>query len=185
MIDEIIKNSDGKMQKCIESLKTALSKLRTGRAHPSLLSHLMVDYYGNPTPLSQVANIAIDDPRTLSITPWEKTLIGPIEKAILTSDLGLNPATAGMVIRVPLPPLTEQRRQEMVKVVKENAEKAKVAIRNVRRDGNQGFKDLVKSKEASEDDERRAQDQMQKLTDQFIAKIDQILEEKSKDLLEF
>lgn len=185
MINEIIKNSDDKMQKCIESLKTALSKLRTGRAHPSILSHLMVDYYGNPTPLSQVANIAIDDPRTLSVTPWEKTLIGPIEKAILTSDLGLNPATAGMVIRVPLPPLTEQRRQEMVKVVKENAEKAKVAVRNVRRDGNQSFKDLVKSKEASEDEERRAQEQMQKLTDQFVSKIDQILQDKSKDLLEF
>ena len=145
----------------------------------------MVDYYGAKTPLTQVANISIDDPRTLSVTPWEKTMISPIEKAIMTSDLGLNPATAGMVIRVPLPPLTEERRQEMVKVVKENGEKAKVAIRNVRRDGNQGFKDLVKNKELSEDDERRAQERMQKLTDKFIADVDKLLEDKSKDLLEF
>ena len=185
MVDQIIQDSDAKMQKCIASLKSGLSKLRTGRAHPSLLSHLMVDYYGAKTPLTQVANISIDDPRTLSVTPWEKTMISPIEKAIMTSDLGLNPATAGMVIRVPLPPLTEERRQEMVKVVKENGEKAKVAIRNVRRDGNQGFKDLVKNKELSEDDERRAQERMQKLTDKFIADVDKLLEDKSKDLLEF
>ena len=185
MIDDIIQDSDSKMQKCVSSLKMGLSKLRTGRAHPSLLAHLSVDYYGAKTPLTQVANVSIDDPRTLSVTPWEKTMIGPIEKAIMTSDLGLNPATAGMVIRVPLPPLTEERRQEMVKLVKENGEKAKVAIRNVRRDGNQDFKDLVKSKDLSEDDERRAQDRMQKLTDRFIAEIDKVLEEKSKDLMQF
>ena len=185
MIDDIIQDSDSKMQKCVSSLKTGLSKLRTGRAHPSVVAHLSVEYSGAKTPLTQVANVSIDDPRTLSVTPWEKTMIGPIEKAIMTSDLGLNPATAGMVIRVPLPPLTEERRQEMVKLVKENGEKAKVAIRNVRRDGNQDFKDLVKSKDLSEDDERRAQDRMQKLTDRFIAEIDKVLEEKSKDLMQF
>ncbi|HPQ95237.1 MAG: ribosome recycling factor [Thiothrix sp.] len=184
MIDDILLDAEQRMQKSIEALKGELAKIRTGRAHPSLLDHVTVDYYGTQTPLSQVANISIEDARTLSITPWEKPMVAVIEKAILTSDLGLNPATAGTVIRVPVPPLTEERRRDLVKVVKSEAEGAKVAIRNIRRDANSDFKALEKEKEISEDDERRAEDRVQKLTDKYVAEVDTVFEKKEKDLME-
>ena len=158
--------------------------MRTGRAHPSLLDHLTVEYYGSNVPISQVANIGVEDARTLSVTPWEKTMVQPIEKAIMTSDLGLNPATAGTVIRIPMPPLTEETRRELVKVVRKDGEAAKVAIRNIRRDANNDFKDLVKDKEISTDDEHRAQERIQKLTDERIAEVDQVLATKEAELME-
>ena len=184
MIEEIIKDAGMRMGKSIESLKQSLGKVRTGRAHPSLLDHLSVDYYGSNVPISQVANIGIEDARTLSVTPWEKTMVQPIEKAIMTSDLGLNPATAGTVIRIPMPPLTEETRRELVKVVRKDGEAAKVAIRNIRRDANNDFKDLVKDKEISTDDEHRAQERIQKLTDERIAEVDQVLANKEAELME-
>ncbi|OOY41570.1 ribosome recycling factor, partial [Solemya velum gill symbiont] len=160
-----------------------LSKIRTGRAHPSLLDHLSVSYYGNPTPLNQVANISVEDSRTLSIQPWEQNMVGAVEKAILESDLGLNPNTAGTVIRVPMPPLTEERRRDLIKVVRSEGEGAKVAVRNIRRDANSDLKNLVKEKLISEDDERRGQEIIQKLTDQHVKEVDQALEVKEKDLM--
>lgn len=184
MINEIKDDARVRMGKSIESLKNELSKIRTGRAHPSLLDHVTVDYYGSRVPLSQAANIAVEDSRTLTITPWEKPMIQAIEKAIMTSDLGLNPNTAGVVIRIPLPQLTEERRKDMVRVARKEAEGAKVAIRNIRRDANSDFKDLIKEKEISEDDERRAQDDIQKLTDQFVAEVDTLLAAKEADLME-
>jgi len=184
MLDEINKDTAMRMSKAIESFKSELSKLRTGRAHPSLLEHIKVDYYGNLTPLNQVASITVSDPQTLSVTPWDKSMIQPIEKAIINSDLGLNPATAGTVIRVPLPPLTEERRKELVKVVKGEAENARVAVRNIRRDANNDIKELLKAKEIGEDEEHRAEDAIQKLTDNHIAEIDKILADKEKELLE-
>jgi len=184
MLDEINKDTKTRMAKAIESFKNELSKLRTGRAHPSLLEHIKVDYYGNSTPLNQVASITISDSQTLSVTPWDKSMIQPIEKAIINSNLGLNPATAGMVIRVPLPPLTEERRKELVKVVKAEAENAKVSVRNIRRDANNDIKDLLKAKEIGEDEEHHAEDGIQKLTDSHIAEIDKILTDKEKELLE-
>ncbi|HPE60415.1 MAG TPA: ribosome recycling factor [Thiolinea sp.] len=184
MIDDILQDAEQRMQKSIEALKGELAKIRTGRAHPSLLDHVTVDYYGTPTPLGQVANISIEDARTLSITPWEKPMVSVIEKAILTSDLGLNPATAGTVIRVPVPPLTEERRRDLVKVVKNEVESAKVAIRNIRRDANSDFKTLEKEKAISEDDERRAEDRVQKLTDKYVGEVDTVFEKKEKDLME-
>lgn len=184
MINDIISDAQSRMAKCVESFQTALSKLRTGRAHPSLLDHITIDYYGSPTPLNQVANVAVEDARTLSVTPWEKTMVQPIEKAIMTSELGLNPATAGTVIRIPLPPLTEERRKSLAKVVRDEAEKARIAVRNVRRDANNDFKDLVKSKDISEDDERRAQSDVQTATDKTIAEIDRVCGQKEKDLME-
>lgn len=184
MIDEITEDAKERMGKSVESLKGDLTKIRTGRAHPSLLEHIQVPYYGTPTPLKQVANVAVEDARTLTVTPWEKDLIGAIEKAILESDLGLNPNTAGTVMRIPLPPLTEERRRDMTKLVRAEGERAKVAIRNIRRDANSDFKDLVKEKEISEDDERRAQEGIQKLTDQFIADVDKVVGEKEKELME-
>ena len=184
MIDEIIADAGSRMGKSIESLKQALGKVRTGRAHPSLLDHLSVDYYGSAVPISQVANIGVEDARTLTVTPWEKTMVQPIEKAIMTSDLGLNPATAGTVIRIPMPPLTEETRRELVKVVRKDGEAAKVAIRNIRRDANADFKDLVKEKEISEDEERKAHDKVQKLTDENIAQVDRVLAEKEAELME-
>lgn len=184
MIEEIIEDAELRMGKSVESLKQELSKIRTGRAHPSLLDHLKVDYYGSEVPLSQAANIAVEDSRTLSITPWEKQMVAVIEKAILTSDLGLNPNTAGTVIRIPMPPLTEERRKEMVRIVRQEAEAGRVAIRNIRRDANSDFKDLLKEKEISEDDERRAQDAIQKLTDAYIHKIDELLAGKEAELME-
>ena len=184
MIDDIIKDAGLRMGKSIDSLKQSLGKVRTGRAHPSLLDHLTGDYYGSNVPISQVANIGVEDARTLSVTPWEKTMVQPIEKAIMTSDLGLNPATAGTVIRIPMPPLTEETRRELVKVVRKDGEAAKVAIRNIRRDANNDFKDLVKDKEISTDDEHRAQERIQKLTDERIAEVDQVLANKEAELME-
>ncbi len=184
MINEILKDAETRMKKSLDALKVEFSKIRTGRATPSLLDHITVEYYGSQTPLNQVAKIAIEDSRTLSITPWEKTMVGPIEKAIMTSDLGLNPATAGMVIRVPMPPLTEERRKELVRVVRHEAENAKVAIRNIRRDANNDLKLLVKEKEISEDDAHRAEDRVQKLTDQYIVLIDEMLAHKENELME-
>jgi ribosome recycling factor len=160
-----------------------LAKVRTGRAHAGILDHVKVDYYGNPTQLSQVANITLIDARTIGVQPWEKKMIGAIEKAIRESDLGLNPATQGEVIRVPTPPLTEERRKEMVKLVKTEAEDAKIAVRNIRRDANEGLKKLLKDKAISEDDERRAQDDVQKLTDRFVSEIDRLVAEKEKEVL--
>jgi ribosome recycling factor len=184
MIDEVKKDAATRMQKSAESLKDALSKLRTGRAHTSLLDHIRVSYYGNDVPLNQVANVATADSRTLTITPWEKQMVQVIEKAIMTSDLGLMPATSGTLIRVPMPALTEERRREIIKVAKQEAEAARVAVRNVRRDSNTELKNLLKDKEVTEDDERRAQDEIQKLTDQHIANIDKILATKEAELLE-
>jgi ribosome recycling factor len=184
MINDIKKDAEDRMKKSIEALRQELKKLRTGRAHTSLLDHITVEYYGSEVPLSQVANISVDDPRTLAVSPWEKTMVGEIEKAIMNSDLGLNPTTAGTLIRVPLPPLTEERRKDMIKLVKAEGEQGKVAIRNIRRDANSNIKALLKEKEISEDDERRAEDDIQKLTDKYIAEVDKVLEEKEKDLME-
>lgn len=183
MISDILKSAETRMQKSIEALKNELTKIRTGRAHPSLLDHVSVDYYGTPTALSQVANIAIEDARTLSITPWEKPMVAVIEKAILKSDLGLNPAVAGTVIRVPVPALTEERRRDLVKIVKNEAEGARVAIRNIRRDANGELKALEKDKTISEDEERRAEDSVQKLTDKYIKEVEAVFEKKEKDLM--
>jgi ribosome recycling factor len=184
MIDDIKKDARDRMGKSVEALKNSLGKVRTGRAHPSLLDHLSVDYYGSEVPISQVANIAVEDARTLSITPWEKPMIQVIEKAIMKSDLGLNPATAGMVIRIPMPPLTEETRRDLVKVVRNDAESAKVAIRNIRRDANSDLKELLKEKEISEDQEHKAQDEVQKITDEFIGKVDKVVEVKEAELME-
>ncbi|MCP4127819.1 MAG: ribosome recycling factor [Gammaproteobacteria bacterium] len=184
MIDEIQKDAKIRMGKSVEALVLELAKLRTGRAHPSLLDHVMVSYYGSNVPLSQVSNINVEDARTLSITPWEQNMVAPVEKAIMNSDLGLNPNTAGNVIRVPLPPLTEERRKDMIKIVRQEAENARIAVRNIRRDANHHLKDLVKEKMASEDDERRGEEQVQKLTDQHIKDVDALLEKKEADLME-
>ena len=184
MIDDIQKDANTRMGKSVESLVHDLAKLRTGRAHPSLLDHIMVSYYGSDVPLSQVSNINVEDARTLTITPWEQNMVAPVEKAILNSDLGLNPNTAGNVIRVPMPPLTEERRKDMIRIVRQEGESARVAVRNIRRDANHHLKDLVKEKLASEDDERRAEEQVQKLTDQHIKEIDALLEKKEADLME-
>jgi len=183
MINDIHQNASAKMKKTVEALKHELSKIRTGRAHPSLLDHILVPYYGIDTPLSQVANIAVEDARTLTIAPWEKNLVSAIEKAILTSDLGLNPSTSGTVIRIPLPPLTEERRRELVRVVKHEAENSRVAIRNIRRDANNEIKEALKEKMITEDDARAAEEKIQKLTDQFIKEVDKVLEEKETDLM--
>lgn len=183
-MNEIKQAAEQRMRKTIESLTVDLAKLRTGRAHPSLLDHVVVPYYGNDTPLNQVANITIADPRTLSVAPWEKNLVPAVEKAIRTSELGLNPVAAGEIIRVPLPPLTEERRKDMIKIVRQEAESARVAIRNIRRDANNQLKDLLKEKGISEDDERRGQDVIQKLTDQYIADIDNLLAKKETELME-
>lgn len=180
---KVMKDAEVRMQKCIEAFKNDLSKLRTGRAHPSLLDHVRVDYYGNETPLSQVANITVADARTLAITPWEKRMIPAIEKAIMTSDLGLNPATSGEIVRVPLPALTEERRKELIKVVRNEAEGARVSIRNVRRDANTALKELQKNKEIAEDEERRLSESVQKLTDKYTAEVDHLVSAKETDLM--
>ncbi|MBC3870372.1 ribosome recycling factor [Undibacterium oligocarboniphilum] len=182
-VAEIKKNSDQRMQKSIETLKADLAKVRTGRAHTGILDHVMVDYYGSPTNLSQVANLTLIDARTIGVQPWEKKMLNVIEKAIRDSDLGLNPSSQGDMIRVPTPPLTEERRKEMVKLVKTEGEGAKIAIRNIRRDANESLKKMLKDKECSEDDERRAQDDIQKLTDKFVAEVDKLLAEKEKEVL--
>ena len=183
MINEVQKSAETKMQKSIESLQSEFAKIRTGRAHPSLLEHVMVDYYGNTTPLNQIASVTISDSRTLLVTPWEKAMVQAVEKAIINADLGLNPATAGQAIRVPMPPLTEERRKDLTKVVKGEAENAKVSIRNIRRDANTKFKDLLKDKAITEDDERRGQETIQKLTDKFIQDVDKLLATKEADLM--
>ena len=182
-VAEIKKSADQKMDKTVETLKTDLQKIRTGRAHTGILEHLQVDYYGNPTPLNQVANISVLDARTLGVAPWEKTMVSTVEKVIRDSDLGLNPASVGDVIRVPMPPLTEERRKDLIKVVKKEAESARVAVRNVRRDANHELKELLKAKSISEDDERRAHDEMQKVTDRHVAQIDEALAAKEADLM--
>jgi len=184
MLDDIKKDATVRMQKCIQMFQADLKKLRTGRAHPSLVEHLKVDFYGSDTPLNQVANIAIEDARTIVVTPWDKTTVGAIEKAIHKSDLHLTPMTAGAVIRIPLPPLTEERRRDILKVVRQDAENAKVAVRNVRRDVLQDVKEALKEKLISQDDERRAQDDIQKLTDRFTGEVDQHLAAKEKEILQ-
>jgi ribosome recycling factor len=184
MIEDIKKDARERMVKSVEAARHELSKIRTGRAHASLLDHVMVEYYGSPVPIGQVANVSAEDARTLAITPWERNMVQAIEKAIMTSDLGLNPNTAGTVIRVPLPALTEERRKDLIRVVRQEMEGARVAIRNIRRDANGDLKDLLKEKEISEDDEHRGQDAIQKLTDQYIAEVEKLLEAKEAELLE-
>jgi ribosome recycling factor len=184
MIKEIMQDASSRMEKTIDSLRQSLGKVRTGRAHPSLLDHLRVEYYGSEMPISQVANIGVEDARTLTVTPWEKQMVQAIEKSILKSDLGLNPATSGTVIRIPMPPLTEETRRELVKVVRHEGEAAKVAIRNIRRDANSDFKELLKEKEISEDEEHKAEDDIQKLTDRYVGEVDKVLAGKETELME-
>jgi ribosome recycling factor len=184
MINEIKQDSENRMKKTIEALHADMGKIRTGRANVGMLHHVLVDYYGTSMPLNQVANVTTIDPRTLLVTPFEKSMVSAVEKAILTADLGLNPATVGTAIRVPMPPLTEERRKELTKVVRNEAEQAKVSIRNIRRDANNQLKDLVKNKTISEDEERRAGELIQKLTDKYILEVDNLLAEKEKDLME-
>src|SRR5574343_874589 len=183
-MSDVKKNAEQKMLKSIESLKNELGKIRTGRAHTGILDHVMVEYYGSMVPINQVANVTLLDARTISVQPWEKGMGAKIEKAIRESDLGLNPASQGELIRVPMPALTEERRKELIKVVKAEGENGKVAIRNLRRDANNTLKDQLKNKEISEDDERRAQDEVQKLTDKFVAEVDKMLIEKEKELMQ-
>lgn len=185
MINDIKQDADKRMGKSVESLRGELKKLRTGRAHTSLLEHIMIDYYGSQVPLTQAANIAVQDARTLSLTPWEKNMVAVIEKAIMTSDLGLNPVTAGEVIRVPLPPMTEERRKDMIRIIRQEGEAARVAVRNIRRDAINDFKTLLKEKEITEDEDRRAHDDIQKVTDIYVAQIEELLGAKEKDLMEF
>ena len=184
MINEIKKDAAARMDKSIASLRQELTKLRTGRAHTSLLDHITVEYYGSEVPLNQVANINVEDARTLTVSPWEKSMVQPVEKAIMNSDLGLNPATAGTIIRVPLPPLTEERRKDMIRLVRQEAEGGRVAIRNIRRDAISDIKDLMKEKMIGEDDERRGEDEIQSITDEHIARIDEMLAEKEAELME-
>lgn len=185
MLDDIKKDTRTRMGKSLETLRHELAKIRTGRAHPSLLEHIHVDYYGSHVPISQAANVTVDDARTLAVTPWDKNMVQVIEKAIMTSDLGLNPMTAGSVIRIPLPPLTKERRLELGKVVHHEGENAKIAIRNIRRDANNTIKELLKEKEISEDDERRTVIEIQQITDESVSKADTVVAEKEKELLEF
>ncbi|EDY85873.1 ribosome recycling factor [gamma proteobacterium HTCC5015] len=184
MINDIQKDAESRMKKSLESLQGDLTRIRTGRAHPSLLEHIQVEYYGAKTPIKQVANITVEDARTLVVTPWEKDMVQTIEKAIMESDLGLNPTSAGTVMRIPLPPLTEERRKEFVKLVRQEGEQGKVAIRNIRRDANGDFKDLLKEKEISEDEQRRAEEVIQKLTDKYVAEVDGLLAAKEQELME-
>ncbi len=183
MIEDIKKDAKMRMRKTMDSLKQELTKLRTGRAHPSLLDHVHVDYYGAEVPISQVANISVTDPRTLAITPWEKPMVPKIEKALLASDLGLTPATSGDVIRLPLPPLTEERRRELVRVLRHEGENARVAVRNIRRDANTHYKELHKEKEITEDQQRQLEEEMQDLTDRAVAHIEEMLQTKEKELM--
>jgi len=183
MINDIQQDASARMAKSIEALQKAFSKIRTGRAHPSLLDQITVSYYGSDSPLSQVANVTVDDSRTLKVTPWEKSMVQAIEKAIMASDLGLNPTTQGTVIRIPLPPLTEERRRDLVKVVKQEAEQGRISIRNIRRDANSEIKEALKEKLVSEDEARAGEEKIQKITDQYIKEIEKHLEEKEADLL--
>ncbi len=184
MISELKKNIEQKMQKSVEALKTDLAKVRTGRAHTGLLDHVMVEYYGSMVPVNQVANITLIDARTIGVQTWEKPMLGKVERAIRDSDLGLNPANMGELLRVPMPALTEELRRDLTKVVRHEGETAKVAIRNLRRDANQQLKDAVKDKEISEDDERRGEDEIQKLTDRYVAEIDKLLAQKEQELMQ-
>jgi ribosome recycling factor len=184
MIEDVKKDASERMQKSVNALSTAMAKIRAGRAHVSLLDHVVVPYYGSDVPLSQVANVGVEDSRTLTVTPWEKNMLSVVEKAIMTSDLGVNPNSAGMTIRIPIPPLTEERRRDLVKVAKSEAENARVAVRNIRRDANSTLKDLLKEKEISEDEQRGAEEDIQKLTDSVIKQIEQVLSEKEADLME-
>ncbi len=183
MISDLKKTAEQKMQKSLEALRADLAKVRTGRAHTGILDHVMVDYYGNPTAINQIANVTLIDSRTIGVAPWEKKMVGAVERAIRDSDLGLNPASQGDLIRVPMPALTEERRRELIKVVKHEGEGAKVAIRNIRRDANAHLKDLLKDKEISEDDDRRAQDDIQKITDRYVAEVDKMLQVKETELM--
>jgi ribosome recycling factor len=184
MIHDVQKDALSRMNKSIEAFKVELSKIRTGRAHVSLLNHISVDFYGSEVPIGQAANLTVEDARTLAVTPWDKSMVAVIEKAIMKSDLGLNPSTSGAVIRVPMPPLTEERRKELVKVVKELAENARIAIRNIRRDANSDLKSLEKDKDISEDDEHKGQDLVQQTTNQSTAEIESLLQVKEKELME-
>ncbi|MFT5572159.1 MAG: ribosome recycling factor [Cryomorphaceae bacterium] len=183
MIDEILKDAEQRMLKSMESMRGEMAKIRTGRASPALIDHLMVDYYGTPTPISQVANISVQDARTLGVQPWEKNMVSVVERAIMEANLGLNPMTAGDLIRIPLPPLTEERRKEMVKVSASEGESGKIAVRNIRRDANTDFKSLLKEKDITEDQDKQAQDSVQKLTDKFVALIDEVVKEKEVEIL--
>ena len=185
MINDIKKDAQDRMEKSLEALKGHIAKIRTGRAQPSLLDAIQVDYYGSATPLRQLANVVAEDARTLAVTVFDRSLIQAVEKAILTSDLGLNPSSAGTTIRVPLPPLTEERRRDLIKIVKSEGEQGKVAIRNVRRDANDKIKALLKDKEISENDHHKAETEIQQITDKFIKKVDEVLAEKEKELLDF
>ena len=184
MIAEILTDAETRMGKSVDSLRAELVKIRTGRAHPSLLDQIMVDYYGTDTAINQVANVTVEDSRTLAVAPWEKQMVAVVEKAIMNSGLGLNPSTAGNLIRIPMPPLTEERRRQLVKVVKADGENAKVAVRNIRRDANSDFKELLKEKEISEDESRQAEDNIQKHTDKFVTAIDEVIAVKEKELME-
>ena len=183
-MEDIRKIAEEKMIKSVESLRSSLMRLRTGRAHTSLLDHISVDYYGNKSPLSQVANVGVEDPRTLSVTVWDKSMVESVEKAIMESNLGLTPNSAGTLIRIPIPPMTEERRKDLIKVLKSEAEGAKVAVRNLRRDALAKYKELVKAKEMSEDDERKAGDQIQKLTDKYVASMDNVVKDKESEIME-
>jgi ribosome recycling factor len=184
MIDKIKKEAEARMGKSIDALKSELTKIRTGRANTALLDHIYVDYYGAKTPLNQVANVTVADARALTVTPWDRGMVSAVEKAILESGLGLNPVTVGQTMRIPMPPLSEERRRELGKVVHKEGEAAKVAIRNIRRDGNTHLKEAVKKKEISEDEEKRAEEAIQKLTDRFIVDVDKLIHAKEQDLLE-
>ena len=183
MIDDILKDAEQRMSKSIESMRAEMAKIRTGRANPNLISHLSIDYYGVPTPITQVANLTVQDARTLGVQPWEKNMVPVVERAIMEANLGLNPMTTGDIIRIPLPPLTEERRKEMVKIAASEGENGKVAIRNIRRDANSDFKSLLKDKDISEDEDKQAQDSVQKLTDKFVAEVDVIVKEKEVEIL--
>lgn len=185
MLDEIKKDAGERMAKSVAALDQELTKIRTGRAHTSLLDHITVEYYGSQVPLNQVSNVGVEDSRTLTVTPWEKDMVSVIEKAIRNSDLGLNPASAGTVIRVPLPALTEERRKDMIRIVRHEAEGGRIAVRNIRRDAIHDIKDLLKEKMIGEDDEHRAEDEIQAITDKYVAEIDQILAGKESELMEF
>jgi ribosome recycling factor len=184
MIEDIKKDAADRMKKSVASLETAMAKIRAGRAHTSLLDQVVVPYYGADVPLSQVANVGVEDSRTLTVTPWEKPMLSVVEKAIMTSDLGVNPSSAGMTIRIPIPPLTEERRRDLVKVARNEAEGARIAIRNIRRDANSTLKELLKEKEISEDEERGAEEAIQKITDAGIKQVEEVLNEKESDLME-
>ncbi len=184
MLNDIKKDASVRMAKSVGSLRQELTKIRTGRAHTSLLDHITVEYYGSQVPLNQASNVAVEDSRTLTVTPWEKDMVQPIEKAIMASDLGLNPSSAGTVIRVPLPPLTEERRKDMIRVVRQEAENGRIAIRNIRRDALHDVKDLLKEKMIGEDEERRAETEIQEITDKHIADIDEVLAAKEAELME-